>query len=357
MTQRFKIKSLLIFTFFAIGCENSSSIQNEYIDPQIIFSSRRWWNYDIFIHDIYASQSTQLTKNQWIDFNPSISPNSNTLLFISDRDGNREIYSMELEWLDGYTQWRGNNLTNITNSKENDWTPSFSPIDDKIVFTTYFSENDNYDIFIMKSDGSDKENLTKSKSYEKFPKFSPDGSFIIYQGWSKGKMDIYFLSILDKNIINITRNSQSNDIISHGNAFSPDGQSIVFTSDRDGSKNIFITKIYDPKVEQLTFDGADDYEPIYSPDGQSIVFTSERDGNKEIYLLNLGSKTIKNLTNNPGDDWNPRFYPDSKKIIFQSSRDGNWEIYSMAINGKNQTNLTNHPSTDYSYIVLPLRNP
>ena len=47
----------------------------------------------------------------------------------------------------------------------------------------------------------------------------------------------------------------------------------------------YIKKIYDPKVEQITFDKADDYEPIYSPDGQSIVFTSERDGNKEIYLF------------------------------------------------------------------------
>ena len=92
MTQRFKIKSLLIFTFFAIGCENSSSIQNEYIDPQIIFSSRRWWNYDIFIHDIYASQSTQLTKNKWIDFNPSISPNSkNYYLFQIEMETERFI--------------------------------------------------------------------------------------------------------------------------------------------------------------------------------------------------------------------------------------------------------------------------
>ena len=30
------------------------------------------------------------------------------------------------------------NLTNLTNSKENDWTPSFSPIENKIVFSTYF---------------------------------------------------------------------------------------------------------------------------------------------------------------------------------------------------------------------------
>ena len=112
---------------------------------------------------------------------------------------------------------------------------------------------------------------------------------------------------------NLTRNIDSNDIISHGNAF--------------------------------------------SPNGQLIVFTSERDGNKEIYIYDLKSKNISNLTKNSSDDWNPRFYYDSSKIIFQSKRDGNWEIYSMNYNGENQRNLTNHSSTDYSFVVLPLINP
>ena len=228
---------------FLIGCENSNFVQNNYSDPQIIFSSRRWWNYDIFIHDMYSGNSTQLTKNKWIDFNPALSNDNGKLLFISDRDGNREIYCIELEWLDGYSQWRGKNLTNLTNSSENDWTPVFSPVDNKIAFATYFPDNDNYDIFIMNDDGSEKENLTNTPSYEKFPQFSPDGSFLIFQGWQKGKMDIFFTGLLDKNIVNITRNTLSHDIISHGNAFSPDGQSIVFTSERDGNRNIYLMKI------------------------------------------------------------------------------------------------------------------
>ncbi len=351
-------KIILLLIFFQInGCDNSHSIQNQYIDPQIIFSSRRWWNYDIFISDIYGGHMTQLTKNKWIDFNPSISHDSNKLVFVSDRDGNREIYMTDLEWLDGYSQWRGNNLKNLTNSIENDWTPVFSPIDNKIAFATYFPENDNYDIFLMNIDGTDKENLTNSSSYEKFPQFSPDGSFIIFQGWQKGVMEIFFLGLLDKNKINITRNINSHDIISHGNSFSPDGESIVFTSERDGNRNIYLMQINGSSLDQLTVHTANDYEPVFSPDGESIVFTSERDGNREIYIINLESKKIKNLSNNAADDWNARFYPDSRKIVFQSTRDDNWEIYMMTLDGKNQTNLTNHPSTDYSFVVLPLTNP
>ena len=63
--------SYIFLIFFS--CDSSSFTQSEYIDPHIIFSSRRWWNYDIFISDIYGGHMTQLTKNKWIDFNPSIS--------------------------------------------------------------------------------------------------------------------------------------------------------------------------------------------------------------------------------------------------------------------------------------------
>ena len=341
------------------GCSKTGVVEDPYIDPHIIFTSRRWWNYDIFIADVYGGHMTHLTKNKWLDFNPAISNDGSKLAFVSDRDGNREIYALDLIWMDGYTQWEGRNLTNITQTAGHDWTPKFSPTNEKIVFTTYFPATDNYDVFIMNADGSDKQNLTNSPYYEKHPQFSPDGSFIIFQAWQKGKMEIFFSNLLDGNIINLTRNTASHDIIPQGNAFSPDEQEIVFTSERDGNRNIYIMNTDGTNQIQLTDHSAADYEPVYSPDGLSIIFTSERDGNKEIYIMNNNGLNLKNLSNNPADDWNPRYYPDNHKIVFQSLRDGpaNWEIYMMTVEGKRQTNLTNHPRTDYSFVILPLKNP
>ena len=341
------------------GCSKTGVVEDPYIDPHIIFTSRRWWNYDIFIADVYGGHMTHLTKNKWLDFNPAISNDGSKLAFVSDRDGNREIYALDLIWMDGYTQWEGRNLTNITQTAGHDWTPKFSPTNEKILFTTYFPATDNYDVFIMNADGSDKQNLTNSPYYEKHPQFSPDGSFIIFQAWQKGKMEIFFSNLLDGNIINLTRNTASHDIIPQGNAFSPDEQEIVFTSERDGNRNIYIMNTDGTNQIQLTDHSAADYEPVYSPDGLSIIFTSERDGNKEIYIMNNNGLNLKNLSNNPADDWNPRYYPDNHKIVFQSLRDGpaNWEIYMMNLDGKRQTNLTNHPRTDYSFVILPLKNP
>ena len=172
--KNLKIKKTIIYIFVLvfIGCENQSLNREEYIDPHIIFSSRRWWNYDIFIADIYNGNMTQITKNKWIDFNPSISRDSKKISFVSDRDGNREIYIFELEWMDGYYQWRARNLKNITNSIEHDWTPVFSPTEDKIVFSTFFPNQDNYDIFIMNEDGTEKKKtLLIHLDMKNFPNF------------------------------------------------------------------------------------------------------------------------------------------------------------------------------------------
>ena len=353
------LTGLIIPLFLFTGCGKTNVMEEPYIDPHIIFTSRRWWNYDIFIADVYGGHMTHLTKNKWLDFSPTVSPDGSKLAFVSDRDGNREIYILDLKWMDGYTQWEGKNLTNITQTASHDWTPQFSPSNDKILYTTYYSDSDNYDIFIMNIDGSEKKNITNSPWYEKNPQFSPDGSFILYQAWQKGRMEIFFSNLLDKNNINLTRNATSHDIISEGNIISPDGQKVVFTSERDGNRNIYIMNTDGTGQTQLTKHTSHDYEPIFSPDGLSIVFTSERDGNKEIYIMNHEGKNITNLSNNSAADWSPKYYPDNRKIVFQSLRNGNsnWEIYMMKLDGSGQTNLTNHPLTDYSFTVLPLQNP
>ncbi len=349
----------ILFLFIQTSCEKIGVVEEPYIDPHVIFTSRRWWNYDIYITDIYGNRITHLTKNKWLDFNTEISPNGKKLAFISNRDGNREIYTVDLIWMDGYTQWEGRNLINISQTIENDWTPKFSPKNDKIIYSSYFPLNDNYDIFIMDADGKNKKNITNTSWYEKYPQFSPDGFSVVYQSWRKGKMEIIFTNLLELNSINLTRNPLSNDILPRGNAMSPDGQNIVFTSDRNGNNDIYLMNADGTNQIQLTNSDGNDFEPVFSPDGSSILFTSDRDGNKEIYIMSKDGEEITNISNNDKDDWNPRYYPDSRKVVFQSLRDGpkHWEIYVMNMDGTNQINISNYSWTDYSYVVLPLINP
>ncbi|MFQ6610829.1 MAG: hypothetical protein ACE5D7_08540 [Fidelibacterota bacterium] len=345
----------LFYVFVISGCSDSikSGQEASYRSPSVIYSGYRWWNYDILITDIFGNNITHLTRNEWYDREPVVTFDGRKLLFITDRDGNKEIYTMDLTWYDGYTKWKGENLTNVTNDSLNDGDAVFSPDGEQIVYLKYFPENDNYDIFLMNTDGSAKRNLSNTYWYEKKPQFSPDGTVIIYQSWKNNNADIFFMYLLELNQVNLTKDLHD-DFLHLGDCFSPDGSQIVFSSLRDGNEEIYVMNIDGSGQMNLTNNSAWDSEPQFSPDGNQIVFTSDRDGNKEVYIMNTDGSDQKNLSNNPADDWAPRIYPDGKRVVFLTQRDGNWELYVMKIDGSDPQNISNNSGTDYSFTFLPV---
>ena len=88
----------------------------------------------------------------------------NKISFTSDRDGNDEIYIMNV---DGSEQV---NLTNIASAID-DYCPSFSSDGSKI---TFMSDRDgNFEIYIMNVDGSEQVRLTDNPASDMDPCFSP----------------------------------------------------------------------------------------------------------------------------------------------------------------------------------------
>ena len=93
---------------------------------------------------------------------PLTSNKDNEIAFLSDRDGNTEIYIMNP---DGDQKKR---LTNILALDDN---PVFSPDGSKIAFVTNRDEND--EIYIMDTDGTSQTNLTNNPSVDIQPVFMP----------------------------------------------------------------------------------------------------------------------------------------------------------------------------------------
>ena len=73
------------------------------------------------------------------------------IAFMSERDGNREIYVMNAD---------GTGQTNITNTPDTDeWYPRWSPDGTKIAFAS--NQNGNYKIYVMNADGNNQTRLTE----------------------------------------------------------------------------------------------------------------------------------------------------------------------------------------------------
>ena len=68
--------------------------------------------------EIDGGNQKNLTNNNGSDTNPFFSPTGDRIAYISDRDGNLEIYIMDLD---------GSNQLNLTNNPSVDYGFSFQP--------------------------------------------------------------------------------------------------------------------------------------------------------------------------------------------------------------------------------------
>jgi TolB protein len=88
--------------------------------------------------------------------------------------------------------------------------------------------------------------------------------------------------------------------------WSPDGTTILFQASATGDARIYSMLADGSNVTQLT-DGVSEEEPAWSPDGTQIIFRSYRDGNGEIYVANADGSAPTNLTLDAANDDAPHW--------------------------------------------------
>ena len=126
----------------------------------------------IFTANADGSGPKQLTEGQYFNWTPRWSPDGKKLVFETTRNdspathvagGYRDIYVMDSD---------GQNQTNLTRNTFGHH-PSWSP-DGKSI--AYMARG----IIVMKTDGSDKQNISQGKTRDSEPVWSPDGQWIAF---------------------------------------------------------------------------------------------------------------------------------------------------------------------------------
>ncbi|MEK7448426.1 MAG: DPP IV N-terminal domain-containing protein, partial [Planctomycetota bacterium] len=274
------------------------------------------------------------------------------IVFASDLGkDNWEIYIMNLN---------GTNRRRLTDSLSSDQTPVFSPDGTKIAFV---SERDsNREIYVIDAFGNGTSGtetnlirLTKNTLPDEDPDWSPDGTKLIASTYGyvpQVKNYNYEILVVDldlkaeppiKNVNNLSRH-QATDKVPR---WSPDGTKIAFESWRDGNSEIYVMSVDGSDQKRLTENQAKDSRPVWSPDGTKIAFASERDGNGEIYVMNADGSNQQRLTQDEAMDTAPSWTPDGNKIIFLSDRDDEWGTYTMGLDGTNPQRLSPADAKDW----------
>ena len=253
--------------------------------------------------------------------------------FISDRDGNLEVYAMNAD---------GSGQTDLTNNSADDGYPSWSPNGTKIAFDT--DRDGNNEIYVMNADGTGQTRLTNNNYDDWQPNWSPDGSKIAFCSDRDGNNEIYVMNADGTGQTRLT----NNNYVDERPLFSPDGTKILWDSDRGIHWDIYVMNANGSGETRLTNNyGIYDGEASWSPDGTKIAFCSGRDGNYEIYVMNANGSGETRLTNNNYDEGDTCWSPDGTKIAFSSTRDGNYELYIMNADGTGQTRLTNTSADEW----------
>ncbi len=113
--------------------------------------------------------------------------------------------------------------------------------------------------------------------------------------------------------------------------FSPDGSRIVFGSRRDDDFEIYIMNADGTAQQRLTSSPGVDAHPTFSPDGKRIAFTSNRDRDYEIYTMKTDGSDVRRITNKEGRDDFARWHPDGTRLIVVSYVAGHCDLFSIAV--------------------------
>lgn len=259
------------------------------------------------------------------------------IAFVSDRDGNSEIYSMDTD---------GGGQTRLTEESGEDFSPAWSPDGQRIAFVS--DRDGNAEIYVMNADGSGQTRLTNSTAGDLAPAWTRDGSQIGFVTNRDGNDEIYLMNADGSNQTNLTNNPADEASFS----FSPDGLAIAFSSTREDSQfEIYTMAASGGAATRLTASEGDDINPSWSL--QRIAFQSNRDETDELYSMSANGQNQVRLTNNGEFDIDPSQPLDGSKISFSTSRDSNLEIYLMNGDGTGLTRLTTNSAADLQPALQP----
>lgn len=287
--------ALLFFLFLAAVTPKAQTIPNtEFPQGVISFTSTRDGNYEVYTIDLESRKETNLTVNPALDYWSSWTPDGRYLLFYSKREGGEDIYRMDVS---------GEHVVKLTDNSFKDYLPICSPDGTRIVFLSDRDHKANV-VYLMNSDGTNVRRLTENEDFEESASWSPDAKSLIFT--------------------RALREPEDSTYASNGE---------LFLMDADGRNEL-----------RLTFRKGYDSGGVFSPDGKRVAFYgTDETGNFEIYLINADGSGIENLTRDPLEDYSPSWSPDGKWIAYTSGENGIYHVWVINILTREKIRLTNLP--------------
>ena len=300
----------------------------------------------------------------------------NPIVFTSNIDGNREIFSFDPEKAE---------LVNLTNSKDSEYSPALSPDGSHLAFLAGDDQHNVLEVISLDEETAARTAVSRIDGSHRDHRWSPSGERLAYivqnggeptthvagydgsasmelttiiahevGGWSYDGSSVVFtvregtgqgIYIRNPDGVNEVRLTDTHD---YNPCWSPNSHKIAFISERDGNPEIYVMNSDATELKRITHTDGTEYDIAWSPDGRKLAYASDQDGSAEIYVVDIRSGDSQRLTRNNVRDDQPVWSRDGDRIAFVSYLDGDGEIVMMDPDGKNQQRLTNNAHDDYA---------
>ena len=256
-------------------------------NPEFVYSPSIFGNLApsaIWLVPAAGGQPIPVTDNKSLNVSPVWLPRGRQLLFISDRDGGRDIYRVALK---------------------SSGRPAGPP--------TRLSAGLNAHSISLSADG-------KRLTYSVFTETA----------------NVWSVPVTGSDAVPVSRGSAitTGRQINEGVDVSRDGRWLAFDSDRSGNQDIYRMSLAGGEPEQLTTDPQDDFGPALSPDGKEIAFHSFRNGNRDIFIMPAAGGPAQPVVATPAQERGPDFSPDGRQLAFSSNLTGLYEVHVVSRAGR-----------------------
>ena len=261
---------------------------------QIAFASKRTGTWEVWLMDWDGANQRQITRHGALSILPSWSPDNERMVYTSFARGTSDMYIINR---------RGGGRMRINSGLALNTSATFSPVSNDIAFVG--SVRGNPDIYLIKDDGSNLRRLTTTTSIESTPEWSPNGRQIAFTSGRTGTPQIYVMDAEGTNVRRISYDGNWNDDA----VFSPDGEKVAYTSRVNGRFQIRIANLITGESGIIAGEGSNE-QPTWSPDGQWIAFQSDRKGRKwQVFRMRADGSDLLQLTfdgENKEPDWSKK---------------------------------------------------
>ncbi len=187
----------------------------------------------------------------------------------------------------------GGDPVRLTDAPGYDAEGAYSPDGETIVFTSM--RDGDLELYTMKADGSGVRRLTRRKGFDGGPFFSWDGKHIVYRShYPEGEELTDYEELLEKNLMRPSRaeiyymkadGTEQRQVTDTGHAnwspfMHPNGRQIVFSSNMHDEKgrtfSLYIVNTDGTGLERITYGARFDSFPMFSRDGKKLIFSSTR---------------------------------------------------------------------------------